>query len=148
MGTLGLCRSLRLTCRSLARQPLFSLMVVVILAIGIAGMTTIFNLFNGLFLRPFPVPNQDRIVDLQETDLKTGVEFAGVGYSRFYAWREHNRTFECMGFCSFWGANLADNHIAGAQVEAFHLRLTDINIIRARQVFLCSQESHAIIDNF
>jgi putative ABC transport system permease protein len=64
----GFWHSLRTASRSLVKQPSFSLMIVGILAIGIGGMTTVFSLFNGLLLRPFPVPNEQRLVELHETD--------------------------------------------------------------------------------
>jgi predicted permease len=78
-----------------------------VLAIGLSGTTTVFSLFNGLFLKPFPVPHQERLVDLNETSAKGGGGYVGVQYRHFHAWREHNRTFETMAFCSFWASNLA-----------------------------------------
>jgi putative ABC transport system permease protein len=117
MTTLG--HDLRVACRGLAKQPGFALMTVGILTVGIAGMTTVFSLFNGLFLRPFPVPHQDRIVDLYETDRKTAAQNVGIAYSHFDTWRQYNQTFERMGFCSFWGANLS----VGDKAERVNIRL-------------------------
>ncbi len=103
----GLGHDLRLACRGLAHQPVFTLMIVGILAIGVAGMTTVFGLFNGLCLRPLPVPTADRLMELHETDPRTGDQNVGSAYSRFHAWRQYNQTFECMGFCSFWSSTLS-----------------------------------------
>ncbi len=103
----GLWHDLRIACRGLAHQPAFTLMIVGILAIGVAGMTTVFGLFNGLCLRPFPVPTQDRLMELHETDPKTGDQNVGSAYPRFHAGRQYNQTFECMGFCSFWSSILS-----------------------------------------
>ncbi|OHB65273.1 MAG: hypothetical protein A2Y77_00625, partial [Planctomycetes bacterium RBG_13_62_9] len=103
----GPWHDLRSACRSLGKQPAFSLMIVGILAIGVAGMTTVFSLFNGLFLRPLPVRNEQRMVTLCETDLKTGTQYISPAYARFQAWRQYNQTFERMGFCSFWESNLS-----------------------------------------
>jgi predicted permease len=93
--------------RMLGRNPGVTVLVVVILAIGVAGMTTVFSLFNGLFLRPFPVPHEERMMTLCETDFKTGTQYLSPMYARFQAWRQYNQTFECMGFCSFWESNLS-----------------------------------------
>jgi len=57
---LSLWHDARMACRSLVKQPTASLMIVGILAVGIAGTTTIFSLFNGVFLRPLPLPDQER----------------------------------------------------------------------------------------
>jgi predicted permease len=103
----SLGHDLRIACRSLAQQPGFTLQIVGILAIGVAGMTTVFGLFNGLCLRPFPVPTADRLMELHETDPQTGDRNAGAAYPRFDAWRQHNQTFQCMGFCSFWDSTLS-----------------------------------------
>lgn len=103
----GLGHDLRLACRSLAHQPVFTLMIVGILAIGVAGMTTVFGLFNGLCLRPFPVPTESRLMELRETDPKTSDRNVGAAYPRFHVWRQYNQTFECMGFCSFWASTLS-----------------------------------------
>jgi predicted permease len=103
-----LWHDLRLACRRLTNQPGFSLMIVGILAIGVAGMTTVFSLFNGLFLRPFPVPTEKRLMELHETDPQSGTpQNVGIAYPRFEAWRQYNQTFECMGFCSFWSATIS-----------------------------------------
>ena len=40
--------------RNLRTQPWFSLMVIGMLALGIAGNGAIFSIFNSLFLRPLP----------------------------------------------------------------------------------------------
>src|SRR5512146_1517422 len=103
----GLWHDMRFACRGLAKQPAFSLMIVGILAVGVAGMTTVFSLFNGLCLRPFPVPTERRLMELHETDPKTGNQNVGAAYARFDAWRQYNQTFECMGFCSFWASTLS-----------------------------------------
>ena len=103
----GLGHDLRIACRGLAHQPAFTLMIVGILALGVAGMTTVFGLFNGLCLRPFPVPTEARLMELHETDPRTGDQNVGSAYPRFHAWRQYNQTFECMGFCSFWASTLS-----------------------------------------
>lgn len=95
-------QDLRMACRRLRNQPAFALMIVGILAIGVAGMTTVFSLFNGLFLRPFPVPTEQRLMYLSETDRQTGTQDVGVAYPRFHAWQQYNQTFERMAFSSFW----------------------------------------------
>jgi putative ABC transport system permease protein len=105
-------------CRSLAKQPFFTLMVVGILAIGIGGTTTVFSLFDGVFLRPLPVPYQDRIMSLNEMEPGSN-ERHGPSYSRYYAWREYNETFESMAFSTVWVGNLSRNRT----VERVGIRL-------------------------
>ncbi len=107
MGVLTIWSDLRFACRSLVKQGSFSLMSIAILAIGIAGMVTVFSLFNGLYLRPFPVPNPHRLMDLNETAPKWGLDYMGIAFPDFYAWREHNKSFDAMYAWTLWGANLS-----------------------------------------
>ena len=93
-------------CRSLVKQPRFAFMIVGILAIGIGGTATVFSLFNGVFLRPLPVPYQDRIMSLNEIEPGSN-DWHGPSYSRYHAWREYNETFESMAFSTVWVGNLS-----------------------------------------
>ncbi len=111
MGIPSVWRDVRIACRSLSKQPGSSLMIVGVLAVGIAGTTTIFSLFNGVFLRPLPIPDQERVVSLWELDPASGAEH-GLSYPRYHAWRQYNETFDCMAFSTVWVANVSANSIA------------------------------------
>jgi predicted permease len=102
-----LYQDIRFGLRTLVRNPAFTIAVVLCLGLGMGACMTIFGLFNELFLRPFPVPHQERLVDLDETAPKWNMKRAGVRYNDFFAWREHNKTFECMGAYVKWGTNLS-----------------------------------------
>jgi predicted permease len=51
----------RYAVRSLRRQPLFALTVILTLALGIGATTTIYSLFDALVFRPLPVPHPERL---------------------------------------------------------------------------------------
>lgn len=86
----------RLAFRSLAKTPRFALLAIAVLAVGIAGNTVVFSLVNGLFLRPLPFPEADRLVDIDETAPKWGLKYTGINYEDFEAWRSQNKTFAGM----------------------------------------------------
>ncbi len=100
-------RDLRFTFRVFLKQPAYTLMILGILALGIAGNTAIFSIFNGLFLRPFPVENPERLVDLNERAPKWNLEYTGIAPQDFHAWREQNQTFEGMATWQIAGFNLS-----------------------------------------
>ena len=50
----ALLHELKIAFRNLRTRPWFSLTVIGMLALGIAGNAAIFSIFNGLFLRPLP----------------------------------------------------------------------------------------------
>ena len=57
----GLLRDLRYAARVLYKKPLFSLVVIATLALGLGANTAIFSLVNAAILTPIPVPQPDRV---------------------------------------------------------------------------------------
>jgi len=57
---------LRFAFRQLLKNPGFTAVAVLTLALGIAGNVVIFSIFNGLFLRPLPLKDPERLVNLDE----------------------------------------------------------------------------------
>ncbi len=100
-------QDLRYAVRTLIRSPGFAVMVVGILAIGMGGSMMIFTIVNELYLRPFPVPEQERLVDLDERAPQWNLERAWVAYPDFHEWRRQNRTFDGMTAFAGGGWNLA-----------------------------------------
>lgn len=98
---------LRYALRRIGRQPLFSATVILLVAVGIAGNAAVFRLANGLFLRPLPFAEADRLVDLDETAPAWNLEYVSVSITDFRLWQESNETFESMTAFSPRGGNLA-----------------------------------------
>jgi hypothetical protein len=86
----------RYAFRTLFRQPAYALTVIGMLTLGIAGNTAIFSVFNGLFLRPLPFPEPGQLVNFDETAPRWDLEYVGMAYPDFDAWREHNQSFQDM----------------------------------------------------
>jgi predicted permease len=104
---------LRFALRSFRRQPATTSLVVGMLALGIAANTAVFTLLNGLYLRPFPFPEPDRLVYLNETAPRWNLEYTGINYPDFHRWREDARVFEGMALFEGAAVNLSDD--AGAE---------------------------------
>lgn len=58
-------QDVRYAARMLRRDPVFAMVAIVSLAIGIGASTAAFSVFNAVILRPLPVPDPDRLVLLQ-----------------------------------------------------------------------------------
>src|ERR1051325_2478420 len=75
-----LWQDLRYGARMLLKQPGFTLVAVLTLALGIGANTAIFSLVRGVLLRPLPFSEPDRLIGIRESKL-------GEGHNNPMAWR-------------------------------------------------------------
>jgi predicted branched-subunit amino acid permease len=60
----SLLRDFRIAVRGLIRNPGFSAVAIVTLALGIGATTSVFSVVYGVLLRPLPFPGADRFVEI------------------------------------------------------------------------------------
>jgi predicted permease len=85
----NLVRDLRYSLRTLRKNPGFTVVAVIALALGIGVNTSIFSLYNALALRPLPVKDPGRVVRLFQTH--AGESGAGAfSYPEYVDYRDHN----------------------------------------------------------
>jgi putative ABC transport system permease protein len=103
----NLWQDLRYGVRMLRKNPGFTSIVVLILALGIGANTAIFSLVNTVLLRPLPYPESERMMVLRRGFPGWAASTSGT---KFLFWREHNRTFESMAATDIGGSyvNLTD----------------------------------------
>jgi putative ABC transport system permease protein len=89
-----LWQDLRCGARMLRRNPGFTTVAVLTLALGIGANTAIFSVFNGLLLRALPYQGNARLVILGQRNRQTGAAREGVSPANFLDWREQARSFE------------------------------------------------------
>jgi hypothetical protein len=78
-----LLRDFRLAMRSLARNPGFTAVGVLTLALGIGATTAVFSVVYGVLFRPMPFPRADRLVQIVRLMEGEPVgEFHRVGLTR------------------------------------------------------------------
>src|SRR2546428_13567104 len=104
---------LRLAVRQLIKNPAFSAVAIITLALGIGANTAIFSIVNSVLLRPLPYPNADRIMGLNESS-GPGQDFS-VALPDYFHWRNGNAVLEHLACTHKESRNLSG--ISGREPE-------------------------------
>jgi putative ABC transport system permease protein len=91
-------QDLRYALRMLRRNPGFTSVVVLTLALGIGANTAIFSLMNAVLLQSLPVRNPAELVVVQYNDPQSGHENEDFSYPMYQAFRDKNSVFAGV-FC-------------------------------------------------
>ena len=83
--------------RRLSRAPVFTVVTLVILAVGIGATTAIFSIVNGILLKPLPYDHPEELVDLRLTAPGFGVPVLPLATGAYFALREENHVFQDVG---------------------------------------------------
>ena len=93
---------LKFAFRQLLKNPGFTAVAVLTLALGIGANTAIFSVINGVLLRPLPYPEPDRLVTLWERSPQRGIEQERVSGPNYLDWRAQSTVFADMAVSPGW----------------------------------------------
>jgi predicted permease len=82
--------------RVFARNPTFTLVALLALALGIGATTAIFSVVDTVLLKPLPYPRSDRIVSVGLTTVFGSPQFPVALAPNYLEWRVRNHVFEEM----------------------------------------------------
>jgi len=105
-----LAQDVRFAVRRLAREPGFSLVAIVTLALGIGANTAVFSSVNGVLLRPLPFAEPDRLVQVWQSDRSRGVLRSPPPQGLFLDWQARARGFDQLAAYLYTTANLTGGH--------------------------------------
>jgi putative ABC transport system permease protein len=80
--------------RVLRKNPGFTLVAVLALALGIGANSAIFSVVYGVLLRPLPFPDADRLALVYMHFSPQNMEHGNISIADFLDWRAQNRSFE------------------------------------------------------
>src|SRR6202167_3637095 len=90
-------RNLRYAARVLARNPGFTVIAMLTLALGIGANTAIFSMINALMLKSLPYKNADRIVVPATVFERLHTDRGSISYPDILDWKAQTELFEAVG---------------------------------------------------
>ena len=130
----SLLHDLRLAFRGLVREPGYSLVAILILAIGIGANTAVFSVVNPLVLKPLPFRDADRLVWIANIGTGDGLSGKTFRVAAYEGMARNARSFETMSayfaFFGYFGYALTGSgepeRLAGVQVAPGFLELLGV----------------------
>jgi putative ABC transport system permease protein len=130
-----LLKDLRYGVRSLLRQPAFTAVAILTLAIGIGANTAIFSVINALILTPPAIAEPDRVVAIWETGTDSRKE-GFISYLDIQDWQKQTRSFAEIAGYKGNGFIVSENgeaeRLQGMRVTANFLPLLKVSPIKGR----------------
>ena len=113
-------RDLRFAVRSLAKTPAFTIIAVLVIAVGIGVNTAVFSVVDTVLLKPLTYPDPQSLMLLMNTSPRA--TFPGANIPKFNIWRQQTSIFERVAADDFGGAGM---NLTGGdhpqQVQGFHV---------------------------
>jgi putative ABC transport system permease protein len=113
-------RDLRFALRSLARTPGFTVVTLLVIAVGIGVNTAVFSVIDAVLLKPLTYPDPQSMVQLVVTTNRGA--FAGASIPEFAMWSQQTRIFQQIAAYDFGAAGV---NLTGGdqpeQVQALHV---------------------------
>ncbi len=115
----SLWADLRYAVRGLSKQPVFTMVALASLALGIGANTAIFSVVQGVLLSDLPYANPDELVHVWENNVSEGIEHYQVSPGDFADYAEQNDALEGLGGYVPWSLTyVGDGEAERLQVAA------------------------------
>ena len=128
-----LFHDLRFGARMLFKNPGFSLIAILTLALGIGASVAVFSVVNSILIRSLPYQDSDRLVMISE---QTSQEQLPVTYPNYVDWKNQNQVFESTAAFRFDTFNLTGlpeaERLGSMTVSSDFLPTLGVNPIRGR----------------
>ncbi|MFG1690977.1 permease prefix domain 1-containing protein [Gemmatimonadota bacterium] len=100
----SLVQDIRYAMRVLVKSPGFSLVAILILALGIGANATVFSIVNGVLLSPLPYDDPEELVWVAERMESGGQNW--VAWANYRDWREEAQSFQGLSAYNAWTATV------------------------------------------
>lgn len=120
----------RFAVRSLLKAPAFTVVAILVIAVGIGANTAVFSVINTVLLKPLTYPDPPSLVHLMNTGDQGS--FPGANVPKFNIWRQQSGIFHQVAAYDSGGAglNLTGND-QPEQVQGVHVTVDYFSILGA-----------------
>ena len=127
-------QDLRLGLRMLVKNPGFTAIIVMTLALGIGANVALFSVVNGVLLNPLPFPEPEQLVTIDQS--KPNFDMGAVPYPNFLDLQKENQTFSGMAIYRGFGFSLVGvgepERVNGRLVSAELFSVLDVKPVLGR----------------
>jgi len=137
-------RDMRFALRGLAKTPGFTLIAILVIAVGIGVNTAVFSVINTVLLKPLTYPDPQSLVELRNTSAQGS--FPGANIPKFNIWHQQTSIFQRVAAYDFGGAGLnitGGDHpeqVQGMHVSADYFAMLGAPVIAGR-TFTAAEDS-------
>src|SRR5262249_4641813 len=93
--------------RTLARTPGFTVIAILVMALGVGANTALFTVVRSVLLKPLPFADPERLVMLYEQSADGKHDYNAVAGGIFQEWQKQSRSFEQIALLGASGYNLS-----------------------------------------
>jgi len=137
-------RDLRFALRSLAKTPGFTIIAILVIAVGIGANTAVFSVVNSVLLKPLSYPEPQSL--MQILNVTPRGSFPGASVPKFNIWRQQTSIFQYVAGYDTGGSGLnltggkEPEQVQGIHVTADYFRMFGAPVILGR-TFTAAEDS-------
>ncbi|MGC2304109.1 ABC transporter permease, partial [Candidatus Binatus sp.] len=132
----GLLQDMRYALRQLAKNPGFTAVAIIALALGIGSTTSIFSVVDQVLLHPLPYPESDRIVKVSQT--YEGAQTGDASPANYLDWAAQNHVFSDIAASRGWQGSMTagdrPERVKGTMVTPSFFAVFGVNPILGRSL--------------
>src|SRR5258708_5316839 len=107
---MGFLQDFRFGFRMMMKNPGFTLVAIITLALGIGVNSTVFTIINAVLINGLPFPDSQNLMYIRSE--------RGVSYLDYLDYKQQSRTLSGIGAFAPLNADLSDQEIAAERVNA------------------------------
>jgi putative ABC transport system permease protein len=132
-------QDVRYAFRMLRKNPGFTAVAVLTLALGIGANTAIFSVVYAVLLKPLPYANPNQLVTAFQANTQEGIPETGTSYPNFEEWRAQNHVFSELATINFHQLTLTGrgepSEVDTCVVTPEHFAVLDVKPLQGRVFF-------------